>query len=97
MTTPQFYLAQTSFSDPGTYAPLYDALPDDLDGLCRTVRGIYRHYMDEPNPTPERSRVGDAAALVALYEASPQLHVPDELTCYSPTGDWQTVRPQYTL
>jgi hypothetical protein len=54
MTPPQFYLAQTTFSDPGAHASLYDTLPYDLDGLCRTVRGIYRHYMDEPNPTPDR-------------------------------------------
>jgi hypothetical protein len=68
MTTPQFYLAQTTFSDPGAHAPLYDAFPDDLDGLCRTVRGIYRHYMDTPPAAPDRLSEVDLRYVSAALE-----------------------------
>jgi hypothetical protein len=68
MNTPQVYLAQTTFSDPGANASLYDALPNDLDGLCRTVRGIYRHYMDEPNPTPDRLPEADLRYVSAILD-----------------------------
>jgi hypothetical protein len=45
MNPQEFYRTQSKLSDPGEYAALFDALPDDLDSLCRAVRGIYVHYM----------------------------------------------------
>jgi hypothetical protein len=46
LITPQdFYRTQSKLSDPGLFAPLFDALPDDLDSLCQAVRNIYVHYM----------------------------------------------------
>jgi hypothetical protein len=49
MTTPQdFYRPQSTLSDPGPYAALYDALPDDLPSLARIIQGFYIHYRGGP-------------------------------------------------
>ncbi|MEU8225738.1 transglutaminase domain-containing protein [Kribbella sp. NPDC048915] len=38
------YALQTRFSDPGPYAELYDALPDDVDEIAAAVRNLIVHY-----------------------------------------------------
>jgi hypothetical protein len=38
------YAIQTRFSDPGTYAGLYDALPDDIGEIAAVVRNLLIHY-----------------------------------------------------
>lgn len=38
-----YYAAQGPLTDPGPYAPLYDALPRSLDGLCGVVSGLIVH------------------------------------------------------
>jgi hypothetical protein len=38
------YAIQTRFSDPGPYAGLYDALPDDVGGIAAMVRNLLIHY-----------------------------------------------------
>jgi hypothetical protein len=45
MTPQAYYRSQSTFSNPGPFAYLYDDLPDDLDSLCRAIRGIYVHYL----------------------------------------------------
>lgn len=35
---------QSVVTDPGEYASLYDAVPDDIAGICRTVQGLLVHY-----------------------------------------------------
>ena len=46
MTPQEYYVSQSPFSNPGQFASLYDELPDDIDSLCRAIRGVYVHYMD---------------------------------------------------
>jgi hypothetical protein len=62
-TEQTFYIPQTSFTDPGALAHLYDALPPlnadgtpQIDALCAIVRGIYVHYMDSRSPQEEERR-----------------------------------------
>ncbi|MEU4608702.1 transglutaminase domain-containing protein [Kribbella sp. NPDC023972] len=38
------YAVQTSYSDPGVYAHLYDALPDDVAGIAAVIRNLVIHY-----------------------------------------------------
>jgi len=38
------YAVQTEYSDPGAYAGLYDALPDDIPGVGAVVRNLLIHY-----------------------------------------------------
>lgn len=38
------YAVQTSYSDPGAHAHLYDALPDDVAGIAAVVRNLVTHY-----------------------------------------------------
>ena len=52
-----YYLPQTQISDPGQYAHLFDALPDDIDSLCRAVRNIYVHYLSNGYPEAHKSDV----------------------------------------
>jgi hypothetical protein len=58
-----FYTPQTSFTDPGELAHLYDTLPPlnadgtpQIDALCVIVRGIYVHYMASRSPQDEERR-----------------------------------------
>lgn len=36
----EFYKKQSPFTDPGEYAYLFDELPDDIEELCKVVRGL---------------------------------------------------------
>jgi hypothetical protein len=47
MTPQDYYRLQSPITDPGAYAFIMDALPDDIEELCRVVRGIYIHFRDE--------------------------------------------------
>ncbi|HWD82517.1 MAG TPA: transglutaminase domain-containing protein [Kribbella sp.] len=38
------YTIQTPWSDPGSYAELHDALPDDVPGIAEVVRNLIVHY-----------------------------------------------------
>jgi hypothetical protein len=38
------YAEQTSYSDPGTHAGLFDALPSDIPGLTAVIRNLLIHY-----------------------------------------------------
>ena len=40
LTISEFYKRQSPFSDPGRYAHLFDALPDDLPALASVVQGL---------------------------------------------------------
>lgn len=59
------YRTQSEMSDPGAYAYLFDALPDDLTSLCKAVQGIYQHYMTPKAAAlpPERRREVDTRRL----------------------------------
>ncbi|GLQ54080.1 transglutaminase-like domain-containing protein [Devosia nitrariae] len=48
MNVASFYTAQSTWTDPGRYAPLFDALPDDIAVLCAVVRNITLHYRAGP-------------------------------------------------
>ena len=41
-----FYVAQSAFSDPGTFAPLFADLPDDPAHLARVARGLMIHRLE---------------------------------------------------
>src|SRR5215216_4302576 len=45
MNPQDYYGTQSRLSDPGNLAPLFDALPNDIDSMCQAVRNIYIHYM----------------------------------------------------
>ena len=40
LTISEFYKRQSPFSDPGKYAHLFEALPDDLPALASVVQGL---------------------------------------------------------
>jgi hypothetical protein len=44
MTPQDFYRSHSPMSDPGSYAHLYGALPDDMTSLCKIVQTTYLHY-----------------------------------------------------
>lgn len=47
MNPVDYYVEQSSFTDPGEHGGLFAELPHDLGELCRVVDGIYIHYMSE--------------------------------------------------
>ncbi|MCA9904681.1 MAG: transglutaminase domain-containing protein [Anaerolineae bacterium] len=42
-----FYLPHSPITDPGDFARLYDAVPDDIAGICRAVQGLVVHYTED--------------------------------------------------
>lgn len=42
--TLSFYREHSPFTDPGEYAYLYDAIPDDVDSMAQAVQGLVYHY-----------------------------------------------------
>lgn len=44
MNVASYYTTQSIWTDPGRYAPLFDALPADIAALCAVVRNISLHY-----------------------------------------------------
>jgi len=45
MKAAEFYATQSSISDPGEFARLFDDLPDDIPSLCKIVQGLILHYI----------------------------------------------------
>ncbi|HTF07012.1 MAG TPA: transglutaminase-like domain-containing protein [Asanoa sp.] len=52
------FARQTAFSDPGSYAPLFDKLPTDPRELTALVRNVITHFRD-PNVTLPAERAQD--------------------------------------
>jgi hypothetical protein len=73
MNPQDFYRTQSKLSDPGAFAPLFDALPDDLDSLCEAVRNIYVHYMSGRIEKTRKSEV-DLRYTSAILERVQALH-----------------------
>jgi hypothetical protein len=42
----EYYLEQSSITDPGQYSSLLDDLPSDVEGLCRAAQGLIIHHLD---------------------------------------------------
>lgn len=78
MTPQDFYRTQSKLSDPGKFAPLFDALPDDLDSLCEAVRNIYIHYMSGRIEKSRKTEV-DLRYIEAILERV-QTHDPRPLS-----------------
>ncbi len=78
MTPQEFYRTQSKLSDPGQFAPLFDALPDDLDSLCQAVRNIYLHYKSGRIEKSRKLEV-DLRYIEAILERVQQ-HDPQPLT-----------------
>jgi hypothetical protein len=68
MTPQEFYTTHSTLTDPKQYAYLFNDLPDDLQGLCAVVRGIYRHYMSDKKITKARKREADARTLPNILQ-----------------------------
>ena len=50
-----YYKQQSMMTDPGEYAPMYDALPDNIAGICKAVQGLLIHYVaDGYRPPADR-------------------------------------------
>lgn len=49
MNVTSTYNTQSVWTDPGRYARLFDALPDDIAALCAVVRNITLHYRAGPH------------------------------------------------
>ena len=47
MDISDYYIQQSSYTEPGRFSYLFADLPRDLGDLCRVVDGIYIHYMSE--------------------------------------------------
>lgn len=43
----QFYSEHSTQGDPGNFADIIAETPDDIEGMCKVVQGIYMHYMSE--------------------------------------------------
>ncbi|HEM62465.1 MAG TPA: transglutaminase domain-containing protein, partial [Chloroflexi bacterium] len=44
----EYYVQQSAITDPGEHASLLSQLPDDIEGLCSTVRGLVIHHLRGP-------------------------------------------------
>jgi hypothetical protein len=44
----EYYLVQSSITDPGEHSALLDDMPSDVEGLCRVVQGLIIHHLDGP-------------------------------------------------
>lgn len=40
----EYYTQQSKLTTPGQFAHLFDALPNDISGLCKVVQGLIIHY-----------------------------------------------------
>lgn len=78
MTPQEFYRIQSKFSAPGEFAPLFDALPDDIDSLCQSVRNIYVHYKSGRIEKTRKAEV-DLRYVSAILERA-QAHDPRPLS-----------------
>ena len=68
MTPQDYYRTQSTLSDPGVYAYLFDTLPDDLDSICYAVRNVYVHYMSNRLDRDQQSDV-DTRTMEKILEA----------------------------
>jgi hypothetical protein len=71
-----FYSVQSKFTDPGEYASLYDDLPDDIEELCKVIRGLIIH-IDGDFPLPKER----------LNEVDRGRYVSDMLACIMEIDD----------
>lgn len=59
MTPQEFYVQQSSITDPAHHAALFDAIPDDIESICRASRNIVNHYFGDPRHLPPKDRWSD--------------------------------------
>lgn len=59
MTAQDFYTQQSQITEPGKFASLYDAVPDDVEGICRVVQNLIVHYFADPDYKPPEERWGE--------------------------------------
>lgn len=63
------YVSHSPFSDPGEYAQLFDALPQDIPGICQSIRGLVVHYVASGiDFTPERKAEIDTRWVAKILE-----------------------------
>lgn len=78
MTPQDYYRLQSPMSDPGAYAHLYDALPDDLTSLCKIVQTTYLHYWGGKDAgieiPPERAVEVDSRRVETILEKMMAAH-----------------------
>lgn len=69
MSNLEYYRQQSVITDPGQHARLYDALPDDIAGICRVAQGLIVHYAAPVHsPTAERLREIDCRFMSAMLD-----------------------------
>ena len=56
MSPQDFYLKQSHITDPEDYADLFDAVPDDIESICKATRNVLNHYMGDPRHKPPQTR-----------------------------------------
>jgi len=56
MASPTKHAAHTPYSDPGSYADLLQALPNELEALCATSRNVIAHYRADLPDLPKKRR-----------------------------------------
>jgi hypothetical protein len=99
------YVRQSAYSDPGRHARLFDALPDEIEGLTAVVRNVIVHYraagiefsgdltfIDEVAELLLRADEGDREAereLLARYDD--RLRPAGKVRSHSPTGEVREV------
>jgi len=59
MTPQEFYVQQSTITDPGTHTALFDAIPDDIESICQASRNVLNHYIGDPRYKPAKERWGD--------------------------------------
>lgn len=69
----EFYATQSPASDPGSYAYLFDGLPQDIGSIAQIVRGLVYHYMGHEHiygfrPPQERLPEIDTRSTQAILE-----------------------------
>ena len=69
MSNREYYRRQSVITDPGRHAHLYDALPEDIAGICRAAQGLIVHYAAPVHrPTAERLREIDCRYMTAMLD-----------------------------
>ncbi len=69
MLQQDYYCHQSPITDPGDCADLYDALPDNIAGICRAAQGLIVHYAaPEHHPTPERMSEIDCRYMTTMLK-----------------------------
>ncbi len=59
MTPQDFFREQSAVTNPAEYVELFDAIPDDIESICRASYNVVNHYIGDMRYKPPKDRWGE--------------------------------------